>query len=91
MIAEANGQVHRLGYASFVGRSEPGFRSWLKRLEADIAETAKGPNPRLPELQHALVDLIRELDPPEPALLGRRAPEGVEPALSRSFSGSRQG
>ena len=63
MIDTANGRVECLGYAGFMVRREPGFRSWFERLEADIDVLARGTNPRLLELQHALVDLIRELDP----------------------------
>ena len=63
MIDAAADQVHCLGYASFTGRREPEFRRWLDRLEADIHAIAAGPNRRLVELQHALVDLVRELDP----------------------------
>ena len=63
MIETADGQASCMGYASFMGRREPGFRSWFGRLESDIDELSRGTNPRLLELQHALVDLIRELDP----------------------------
>jgi hypothetical protein len=63
MMDEKGDQVHCLGYASFVARTEPGFRVWFERLEADIAGFAEDANLRLVELQHALVDLIRELDP----------------------------
>ena len=52
-----------LGYAGFVDRDEAAFGRWLGRLEGDITEITRAPNPRLTKLQHALVDLIRELDP----------------------------
>jgi hypothetical protein len=37
-------------------RRKQSFRSWLERLEADIDTIARGPSPRLQELQPALVD-----------------------------------
>lgn len=63
MIDTADGRVQCLGYAGFTARREPAFRSWFSRLEADIDTIAQGENPRLRQLQHALVDVIRELDP----------------------------
>lgn len=63
MIATTNGRVECLGYASFLERREPEFRRWFERLEKEIGEIAEAPNRRVIELQHALVDLIRELDP----------------------------
>ncbi len=63
MVATANGRVECLGYASFLERREPEFRRWLERLETEIGEIAERPNRRVIELQHALIDLIRELDP----------------------------
>jgi hypothetical protein len=52
-----------IGYAQFLERDDPAFRRWFARLETDIGKLASGPNRRLVDLQHALVDLIRELDP----------------------------
>jgi hypothetical protein len=63
MIAPAADRVQCLGYAGFMARREPEFRNWFTRLEADIDTLARGTTPRLRELQHALVDLVRELDP----------------------------
>ena len=63
MTDTTGGQAHCIGYASFMERREPGFRRWFERLESDIDELSRETNPRLLELQHALVDLIRELDP----------------------------
>jgi hypothetical protein len=63
MLDTADGQAHCAGYANFMGRRDPGFRTWFERLESDIDELSRGVNPRLFALQHALVDLIRELDP----------------------------
>jgi hypothetical protein len=88
MIDTVSGQPRCIGYASFMGRRESSFRSWFERLESDIAEISSGANPRLLQLQHALIDLIRELDPQ-----GLRYPEEVaryavgritEPAHSES-------
>lgn len=64
MIERKDDQVHVCGYASFVDMRDPKLHSWLERLERDIAAiAADGPTPRLQKLQHALVDLVRELDP----------------------------
>jgi hypothetical protein len=63
MIATANERVECLGYASFLERRDPEFRRWFGRLEGEINEVVETPNRRLIELQNALVDLIRELDP----------------------------
>jgi hypothetical protein len=63
MIDTRNGPVQCLGYASFLERRDPSFRRWFARLEADVADAAGEVDPRLAALQHALVDLIRELDP----------------------------
>jgi hypothetical protein len=52
-----------IGYATFLDRDEDDFRRWFARLGGDLDEVAKEPNRRLVDLQHALVDLIRELDP----------------------------
>jgi hypothetical protein len=63
MIEREGDRIQCLGYASFLEREEPAFRRWFSRLEAEINEVAEEANPRLIELQHALVKLIRELDP----------------------------
>jgi hypothetical protein len=63
MIESAQGHLYCLGYAGFTARREPSFRSWFERLEADIDSLARVANPRLRELQNALIDLIHELDP----------------------------
>jgi hypothetical protein len=54
--------VQCIGYAAFAQNELPASLPWFRRLEADIAEIATTQNRRLVELQHALVDLIRELD-----------------------------
>lgn len=63
MIDRDEDQAQCIGYATFLERKEPSFERWFARLENDIAEVATNPNSRMVELQHALVDLIRELDP----------------------------
>jgi hypothetical protein len=63
MIEPNTGASQCVGYARFLEYEERGLRRWFARLENDLAEVANKPNPRLVELQHALVDLIRELDP----------------------------
>jgi hypothetical protein len=64
MIDRSDGQVNCVGYASFVERRDSGLRNWLARLESELSKcVTDGPNTRLIELQHGLVDLIRELDP----------------------------
>ena len=54
--------VQCIGYAAFAQDELPASGPWFRRLEADIEEIATAPNRRLFELQHALVDLVRELD-----------------------------
>jgi hypothetical protein len=63
MIEREGHRLDCLGYAGFLDRDEKSFGRWLTRLERDVAEITKEPNLRLTKLQHALVDLIRELDP----------------------------
>lgn len=55
--------VQCIGYAAFTQNERPASLPWFRRLEAEIDEIATKPNRRLFELQHALVDLVRELDP----------------------------
>ncbi len=65
MIDEASDRVHCLGYAAFVGAprrrrpSAPGSDASRPTSRPSAAARARG----CVELQHALVDLIRELDP----------------------------
>lgn len=54
--------VQCIGYAAFARNKLPGSLPWFRRLAADVDEIATKPNQRLVELQHALVDLVRELD-----------------------------
>jgi hypothetical protein len=65
MIRREDGRAECLGYAGFLECRDADFRRWFTRLETELAELANSdtPNKRLVDLQHALVDLIRELDP----------------------------
>ncbi len=64
-----NGQFQRecLGYASFTERlRDADFSRWFEKLRSDVTVLAREPHrhePRLFELQHALIDLIDFLDP----------------------------
>lgn len=63
MIAVEDGQRVCIGYATFVvRRRDPDFGRWFDRLADDFDAVAGGPNPRVRELQHALVDLVTLLD-----------------------------
>lgn len=62
MIDPKAASIQCIGYAAFAEGELPASGPWFKRLEADIEEIATTPNRRLVELQHALVDLVRELD-----------------------------
>jgi hypothetical protein len=63
MIEPETTPARCIGYAQFLERDDPAFRRWFARLEGDVDELVSGPNQRLVDLQNALVDLIRELDP----------------------------
>jgi hypothetical protein len=63
MLDYDHGPVRCIGYATFLERRQEMLQRWLTRLEADLHEIAVKPNPRLTQLQHALVDLVRSLDP----------------------------
>jgi hypothetical protein len=64
MITVEDGQRFCIGYATFVERRATAeFSRWFTRLARDVDQIATGPNPRLRELQHALVDLVTTLDP----------------------------
>jgi hypothetical protein len=56
---------HVDGYAAFVKRyrSDEDFRAWFAPVDAGMGKVSEGDNRRLIEIQRALVDLIRELDP----------------------------
>jgi hypothetical protein len=66
MIQEKDGRTDCMGYGAFLERRDPQFRRWFARLESALPELAADPDVprvRVVELQHALVDLIHELDP----------------------------
>lgn len=63
MIVRDGDRLQCVGYAAFLDREDAALARWLSRLERDITEITKARNSRLVKLQHALVDLIRELDP----------------------------
>jgi hypothetical protein len=63
MIDASGERCQPMGYAGFVNREVTTFGPWLRRLEDDIAVIAERRSSRLVELQHGLVDLVRELDP----------------------------
>ncbi|KPI02435.1 hypothetical protein OV450_4685 [Actinobacteria bacterium OV450] len=67
VIKESEDGDRCIGYAEFCARleSEPGFATWFTRLSDSVTELAsrEGRNPRLVDLQTALMDLIDFLDP----------------------------
>jgi hypothetical protein len=89
MIQEKEGRTDCMGYGAFLERRDPQFRRWFARLESSLAELAADPDVsrlRLVELQHALVDLIHELDPQRlrysDDVLGKvEKPRAVAPAI----------
>jgi hypothetical protein len=56
---------HVDGYAAFVKRyrTDEEFRAWFAPVDAGMSKVSEGDNRRLIEIQRALVELIRELDP----------------------------
>ena len=67
LVTTASGERRCLGYAAFVARrSNPAFSKWFTRLQRDIEALGAEPEarpPRIVDLQHALIDLLDELDP----------------------------
>lgn len=63
MMVVGTDSVECLGYADFVEKQAPEFRRWFERISKDLTDIIKEPNRRLLEVQHALIDLIHELDP----------------------------
>jgi hypothetical protein len=81
MIEHGGAQLQCIGYATFVTRREREFRRWFERLDTELRELATtSPNPRLTELQHALVDLVRELDPDQVRYPDEKLRKVVPPA-----------
>jgi hypothetical protein len=53
-----------LGYAEFVAARSGNLKQWLDPLEADLVALAPvGNDDRLRAVQHALIELIKALDP----------------------------
>jgi hypothetical protein len=63
MMVIGTDRVDCLGYADFVENRQPEFLRWFERISNDLTAIVKEPNARLLEVQHALVDLIQQLDP----------------------------
>jgi hypothetical protein len=61
MIEAENGKETCMGYASFIDKRASMSR-WLGPLEQDLKELDDGGRKRLTELQHALLDLVINLD-----------------------------
>ena len=50
-----------LGYVSFIDQ-RPTMQEWLQPLENDLENLRDGGRRRLTELQHLLLELVRQLD-----------------------------
>lgn len=61
MIVSADGKTTCLGYASFI-EHRPTMQEWLRPLENDLENLRDGGRRRLTELQHLLLELVRQLD-----------------------------
>ena len=61
MILSADGKMTCLGYASFI-EHRPTMQEWLRPLEKDLESLRDGGRRRLTELQHLLLELVRQLD-----------------------------
>jgi hypothetical protein len=61
MIESADNKMTCLGYASFIER-RPTMQEWLRPLEDDLENMRDGGRKRLTELQHLLLELVRQLD-----------------------------
>lgn len=61
MIVSADSKMTCLGYASFIER-RPTMQEWLHPLEHDLENVRDGGRMRLTELQHLLLELVRQLD-----------------------------
>src|SRR5215813_1015021 len=61
MVESMDGKISCLGYASFI-EHRPEMEEWLSPLEHDLEHLQDGGRERLTELQHMLVQLVRELD-----------------------------
>jgi len=61
MTEFAGNKMTCLGYASFI-EHRPTMQEWLRPLENDLENMRDGGRKRLTELQHLLLDLVRQLD-----------------------------
>ncbi len=61
MIVSAGNKMTCLGYASFIEHC-PTMQEWLRPLENDLGNIRDGGRERLTELQHLLLELVRQLD-----------------------------
>ncbi len=61
MTESADNKMTCLGYASFIER-RPTMQEWLRPLENDLENMQDGGRKRLTELQHLLLELVRQLD-----------------------------
>ena len=61
MIEPADNKMTCLGYASFI-EHRPTMQEWLRPLENDFENVKDGGRERLTELQHLLLELVRQLD-----------------------------
>ncbi len=61
MIVSAGNKMTCLGYASFI-EHRPTMQEWLRPLENDLGNIRDGGRERLTELQHLLLELVRQLD-----------------------------
>ena len=61
MILSADGKMTCLGYASFIDQ-RPTMQGWLQPLENDLENLRDSGRRRLTELQHLLLELVRQLD-----------------------------
>jgi hypothetical protein len=61
MIVSADGRLTCLGYASFIDQ-RASMTEWLQPLENDFEHLQDGGQERLVDLQHLLLDLVKQLD-----------------------------
>ncbi len=61
MIVSADNRMTCLGYASFIERG-PTMQEWLRPIEHDLENVLDGGCKRLTDLQHLLLELVRQLD-----------------------------
>ena len=64
MITMSRGEMSCLGYASFIEKRAT-MKIWLEPFENDLDQLDDGGRQRLTELQHALLNLVKQLDQKE--------------------------